>query len=60
MLCGTLGKYADHLKYVRNVIGLREGVKTLAAMQMVILPDRQIFVCDTHVNRDPTPSRSPR
>ena len=53
MLCGTVGNYADHLKYVRNVIGMREGVKTLAAMQMVILPDRQIFVCDTHVNRDP-------
>jgi malate dehydrogenase (oxaloacetate-decarboxylating)(NADP+) len=54
MLCGTLGEYADHLKYVRNVIGMREGVKTLAAMQMLILPDRQLFVCDTHVNRDPT------
>jgi malate dehydrogenase (oxaloacetate-decarboxylating)(NADP+) len=53
MLCGTVGNYADHLKYVRNVIGTREGVRTLAAMQMVILPDRQIFVCDTHVNRDP-------
>jgi malate dehydrogenase (oxaloacetate-decarboxylating)(NADP+) len=53
MLCGTVGNYADHLKYVRTVIGTREGVKTLAAMQMVILPDRQIFVCDTHVNRDP-------
>jgi malate dehydrogenase (oxaloacetate-decarboxylating)(NADP+) len=33
---------------------LREGVKTLAAMQMLILPGRQLFVCDTHVNRDPS------
>ena len=54
MLCGTSGSYADHLKYVRTVIGLREGVKTFAAMQMLILPDRQLFVCDTHVNYDPT------
>jgi malate dehydrogenase (oxaloacetate-decarboxylating)(NADP+) len=54
MLCGTLGDYAEHLKYVRRVIGLRPGVNNLAAMQMVILPDRQLFVCDTHVNRDPT------
>jgi malate dehydrogenase (oxaloacetate-decarboxylating)(NADP+) len=53
MLCGTRGNYADHLKYVRSVIGPREGVKTLAAMQMLILPGRQLFVCDTHVNRDP-------
>jgi malate dehydrogenase (oxaloacetate-decarboxylating)(NADP+) len=54
MLCGTLGRFADHLKYVRQVIGLRERVKTLATMQMLILPGRQLFVCDTHVNRDPT------
>ena len=25
MLCGTVGAYADHLRYVRNVIGLRAG-----------------------------------
>jgi len=54
MLCGTYGPYADHLKYVREVIGLRPGVHTLAAMQMLILPGRQLFVCDTHVNIDPT------
>ena len=33
---------------------MREGVTTLAAMQLVILPDRQLFICDTHVNLDPT------
>jgi malate dehydrogenase (oxaloacetate-decarboxylating)(NADP+) len=54
MLCGTFGDYVHHLKYVRNVIGLKSGVKTLAAMQMVILPGRQLFICDTHVNLDPT------
>jgi malate dehydrogenase (oxaloacetate-decarboxylating)(NADP+) len=53
MLCGTRGNYADHLKHVRDVIGLRDGVHTLAAMQMLILPGRQLFICDTHVNRDP-------
>jgi malate dehydrogenase (oxaloacetate-decarboxylating)(NADP+) len=54
MLCGTVGAYADHLKYVRTVIGPRAGVSTLAAMQLLILPDRQLFICDTHVNLDPT------
>jgi malate dehydrogenase (oxaloacetate-decarboxylating)(NADP+) len=54
MLCGTRGNYADHLKYVRNVIGLAHGVETLAALQMLILPGRQLFICDTHVNRDPS------
>jgi malate dehydrogenase (oxaloacetate-decarboxylating)(NADP+) len=54
MLCGTVGNYLDHLKYVRRVIGLRPGVKTLATMQMLILPERQLFFCDTHVNQDPS------
>jgi len=53
MLCGTHGDYVDHLRYVRTVIGLRDGARTFAAMQMVILPGRQLFICDTHVNRDP-------
>jgi malate dehydrogenase (oxaloacetate-decarboxylating)(NADP+) len=53
MLCGTVGNYLDHLKYVRRVIGMRSGVRNFAAMQMLILPDRQLFFCDTHVNRDP-------
>jgi malate dehydrogenase (oxaloacetate-decarboxylating)(NADP+) len=54
MLCGTTGIFSDHLKYVRRVIGLREGVRTMAAMQMLILPGRQLFICDTNVNLDPT------
>jgi len=54
MLCGTRGDYGDHLDYVRKVIGLRPPVKTLAAMQMLLLPGRQIFICDTHVNVDPS------
>jgi malate dehydrogenase (oxaloacetate-decarboxylating)(NADP+) len=54
MLCGTVGNFADHLKYVRMLIGRREGVCALAVMQMLMLPRRQLFICDTHVNRDPS------
>ena len=54
MLCGTYGTYTEHLRYVRDVIGLRPGVKTLAAMNMLMLPNRQIFICDTYVNQDPS------
>jgi malate dehydrogenase (oxaloacetate-decarboxylating)(NADP+) len=39
---------------VRNVFGNRAGVHTFAAMQMLILPGRQLFICDTAVNVDPT------
>ncbi|MCK0507542.1 NADP-dependent malic enzyme [Aromatoleum anaerobium] len=54
MLCGTYGSYDDHLKYVREAIGHRAGVDTLAALQMLMLPGRQLFICDTHVNLDPS------
>jgi malate dehydrogenase (oxaloacetate-decarboxylating)(NADP+) len=53
MICGTSGNYLEHLKYLRRVIGKRPGVRNFAAMQMLILPDRQLFICDTHVNVDP-------
>jgi malate dehydrogenase (oxaloacetate-decarboxylating)(NADP+) len=53
LLCGTTGNYLEHLKYIRRVIGKRPGVRNFAAMQMLILPDRQLFICDTHVNVDP-------
>ncbi len=53
MLCGTFGRYLDHLGPVRDVVGMAEQVRTLANLQMLILPGRQLFICDTHVNRDP-------
>jgi malate dehydrogenase (oxaloacetate-decarboxylating)(NADP+) len=53
MLCGTHGNYADHLRYVRRVIGSRDGARTLATMQMLMLSGRQLFIADTHVNADP-------
>ena len=54
MLCGTRGTYMEHLSHVRHVIGTREGITTLAAMNMLLLTDRQLFICDTYVNRNPT------
>jgi malate dehydrogenase (oxaloacetate-decarboxylating)(NADP+) len=54
MLCGTFGRTSDHLNAVREVIGLRPGASTMAVMQMLMLPEHQLFICDTHVNRDPS------
>jgi malate dehydrogenase (oxaloacetate-decarboxylating)(NADP+) len=54
MLCGTSGPYASHLKYVAEAIGVREGVRELAAMHLLMLPQQTVFVCDTYINPDPT------
>jgi malate dehydrogenase (oxaloacetate-decarboxylating)(NADP+) len=54
MICGTYGEYSTHLSYIANVIGLKPGVKQLAAMNVLLLQDRTLFICDTYVNPDPT------
>ncbi len=54
LLCGTWGTTALHLHYIDQVIGRRAGVKTYACMNGLILPGRQVFIVDTHVNYDPT------
>ena len=54
MLCGTWATTALHLQYIDQVIGLREGAKTYACMNGLILPGRQIMLVDTHVNYDPS------
>jgi malate dehydrogenase (oxaloacetate-decarboxylating)(NADP+) len=53
MLCGTFGTHALHLHYVDQVIGLRPGVKNYYAMNVLLLPKRTVFICDTYVNFDP-------
>ena len=54
VICGTWGTTALHLHYVDQVIGKRAGVATYACMNGLLLPNRQVFLVDTHVNYDPT------
>jgi malate dehydrogenase (oxaloacetate-decarboxylating)(NADP+) len=54
MICGTISTYARHLHYVDQVIGRRAGATVYGAMTGLILPGRQVFMVDTHVNLDPT------
>jgi malate dehydrogenase (oxaloacetate-decarboxylating)(NADP+) len=53
LICGTWGTTAMHLQQIDQVIGRREGVNTYACMNGLILPGRQVFLVDTHVNYDP-------
>jgi malate dehydrogenase (oxaloacetate-decarboxylating)(NADP+) len=54
MLCGTFGRHALHLKYIADVIGRKPGVDSFHAMNMLVLPNRTLFIGDTYVNYDPT------
>ena len=54
MICGTFGSHSLHLHYVDQVLGHRPGVKTYAAMNLLIMPNRSVAMVDTHVNADPS------
>ncbi|MFZ4744012.1 MAG: NADP-dependent malic enzyme [Limnohabitans sp.] len=54
LICGTWGTNAMHLNYIDQVIGKRAGVNTYACMNGLLLPGRQVFLVDTHVNYDPS------
>ena len=54
LICGTASATARHLRYIDRVLGRRPGVSVYAAMNALLLPQRQIFIADTHVNLNPT------
>ena len=54
MICGTYGTHDIHLRYIDQVLGLRNGAHEYAAMNGLMLPGRLLFLVDTHVNYDPT------
>jgi malate dehydrogenase (oxaloacetate-decarboxylating)(NADP+) len=54
MLCGLVGRYDSHLDHVRNVIGVKPGARTLAAMNALMLDQHTLFITDTFVNEEPT------
>jgi malate dehydrogenase (oxaloacetate-decarboxylating)(NADP+) len=54
MLCGTFGTHDLHLRYIDHVIGRRAGVNHYYAMNLLLLPKRTVFICDTYINFDPT------
>jgi malate dehydrogenase (oxaloacetate-decarboxylating)(NADP+) len=54
MLCGVVGTYEQHLRVVTDVVGLRDGVRGPAAMNLLMLPKQTVFICDTYINPDPS------
>jgi malate dehydrogenase (oxaloacetate-decarboxylating)(NADP+) len=55
LICGTLGQYVTNLNYLKQIIGLRDGVETPAALVGLITETKgNIFLTDTHVNPDPS------
>ena len=54
MICGTYGMHGLHLKFIETVLGRQKGVRNFYTMNLLTLPGRTVFLCDTYVNYDPT------
>jgi malate dehydrogenase (oxaloacetate-decarboxylating)(NADP+) len=54
MICGTFGTTQLHLHYIDLVLGKRAGADVYAAMNVLIMPERQLVIVDTHVNENPS------
>ncbi len=54
LICGTVGRYKDHLRHIINIIGLKPGVETPAAMNGLLNARGTYFFCDTQINPNPS------
>jgi malate dehydrogenase (oxaloacetate-decarboxylating)(NADP+) len=54
VICGAYGRYKDHLKHVKDIIGVHENATKLSALTALITNKSTIFITDTHVNVSPS------
>ncbi|SLN40627.1 NADP-dependent malic enzyme [Oceanibacterium hippocampi] len=54
MICGLAGEAAGHIRTVRDIVGAEEGVRDLSGLQLLVLPNKALFVADTLVSIDPS------
>ncbi len=54
VICGTIGRFDRHFKYITDVIGHADGAQTYAALNVMIMDKGTYFICDAFVNENPT------
>jgi malate dehydrogenase (oxaloacetate-decarboxylating)(NADP+) len=54
MICGMIDNYHSHLKFIEQVLGREDRAEHYAAMNLLMLPGRNLFICDTYVNEVPS------
>ncbi|RDE09325.1 NADP-dependent malic enzyme [Pelagibacterium lacus] len=54
LICGLQGRYIKHVRDIKSVIGLSDGVSDVSALSMLIMPRGVFFLADTYVNMDPS------
>lgn len=54
MICGVNTSFNRQLRFLRDINGASLKSGTMAAMNVIFTPDYTLFLCDTHINEDPT------
>jgi malate dehydrogenase (oxaloacetate-decarboxylating)(NADP+) len=54
MICGTRGRYMDHLGHIEDVIGRADGVRKLTSMNALVMHTGNLFITDAYVQDDPS------
>ena len=54
MIAGLEGRFHSKLRNIRDIIGLREGVRDLSAKTLMITSKGNFFLADTHVAQEPS------
>lgn len=53
LICGTTGLFSKHFRHVKEIIGLRDGVRDMSTVNMLVLSKGVVFISDTHVTENP-------
>jgi malate dehydrogenase (oxaloacetate-decarboxylating)(NADP+) len=54
MICGSVGRYDNHLQHVLDIIGPKSRDTRISSMSVLILPSGPLFISDTHIGVNPT------
>ena len=54
LLCGMVSMPQEHLRFIDGEIGLHSDASVFATLNILPLPNHTLFICDTHINLDPS------
>ena len=54
MITGLVGRYDTKLTFLRDILGPQDGNRTAAALGVLNTENGVYFICDTHVNPEPS------
>ncbi|QFY89114.1 NADP-dependent malic enzyme [Magnetovirga frankeli] len=53
LICGSVGRYNQHLAQIEQIIGLAPGVARLTSLSGLVMDSGSLFFADTYVQQDP-------